>query len=163
MARKKKHKEFKSGRYRPKNHEKFGEVSCIYRSSYELDFLRWCDYNDKVVEVEYEKVIIPYKCKTDGKLHRYYVDCKIKFKEKSGVKTYLIEIKPFKQTMPPKPSKRKKKETIIIENFNWSKNQSKWSAAEQYCKSKGYRWCIMTEKGIHIDGTFIKGNMFGKI
>lgn len=162
VSRKKKYKEFKSGVYRPKNFRKFGETSCVYRSSYELDFLKWCDNNKKVLQIHYEKVVIPYKCKTDEKIHKYYVDCKIKYLESSGPKTYLIEIKPFKQTLPPKPSKRKKRQTIITEQYNWLKNTSKWTSAKQYCKSKGWRWCIMTERGMHLDGKFLEIDLFGK-
>jgi hypothetical protein len=82
--------------------------------------------------------------------------------ESSGPKKYLIEIKPFRQTLPPKPSKRKKQSTILEENFNWLKNnQGKWPAAKQYCKKMGWRWCILTEKGIYIDGKFYEGKLLG--
>jgi ATP-dependent exoDNAse (exonuclease V) alpha subunit len=158
--KKKKYKEYKSGRYRPVNYQKFGQTSCIYRSSYELKFLMWCDNNPKVTDVKYEKVIIPYMSKADGRMHRYYVDCRITMREKGGPKTYLIEIKPYKQTQKPKPSKRKKKQTILYENLTYLVNRSKWDAAEQYCKHKGYRWCILTEKGIFIDGVFTESEMF---
>jgi hypothetical protein len=155
-------KQFKSGVYRPFNSQKFGESKCVYRSSFELDFLKWCDQNSKVMDVKYEKVIIPYLCKTDGKMHRYYVDCKIVLKETNGLKTYLIEIKPFNQTLPPKESKRKKKTTIIYEHLAWAKNTSKWDYAKQFCKKHNYRWCILTERGIYIDDKFFEGKMFGK-
>ena len=160
---KKKYKQFKSGVYRPVNCKKFGETSCIYRSSYELQFLRWCDKHPKIIDVKYEKVIIPYVCKTDNKMHKYYVDCRITMVEATGRRTYLIEIKPFKQTLPPKPSKRKKKTTILYEQLSYLKNDSKWKAAEQYCKMKDFRWCILTEKGIYIDGKFYEGDMLGKV
>lgn len=153
--------DYKQGFYRPKNWEKFGEVQCIYRSSWERDFLIWCDYNDKVIKIQYEKIVIPYICKTDGKLHKYYIDCKLLLKEKSEIKIYLIEIKPFRQTIPPKPSNRKKKTTILTENYNWIKNNSKWEYAKEYCKIKGYRWCIMTEKGMYIDDKFFNLKIFG--
>jgi len=158
---KKKYKQFKSGVYRPKNIQKFGESKCIYRSSYELQFLKWCDNHPKITDIKYEKVIIPYMCKTDGRLHRYYVDCKIKMQESTGLKDYLIEIKPFRQTLQPKPSKRKKQSTIIQENLSFLKNTSKWDSAKQYCKKMGWRWCILTEKGIYIDDRFYEGNLLG--
>ena len=159
----KKRKQFKSGVYRPHNVAKFGEYKCIYRSSYELQFLKWADAHPKIIDVKYEKVIIPYICKTDGKMHKYYVDCKITMREANSNKTYLIEIKPFRQTLPPKPSKRKKKSTILTENFNWLKNESKWDAAKQYCKKYDYRWCVLTEKGIYIDNKFYEGKLLGKV
>ena len=159
---KKKRKQFKSGIYRPKNIEKFGESKCLYRSSYELQFLKWCDNHPKILSVQYEKIIIPYVCKTDSKLHKYYVDCRIMMRESTGPKKYLIEIKPFRQTIPPKTSNRKKLSTILEENFNWIKNnQGKWPAAKQYCKKMGWRWCILTEKGIYIDDKFYEGKLLG--
>jgi len=158
-----KRKQFKSGKYRPINVDKFGETSCIYRSSYELQFLKWCDEHPRIKSVKYEKIIIPYQCKTDGKLHRYYLDCMITMDEGKNLKKYLIEIKPYRQTIPPQSSKRKKQSTIIQENFNYIKNQSKWEAASNYCKKMGWRWCILTEKGITIDGKFYRGGMLGKL
>jgi hypothetical protein len=158
---KKKRKQFKSGIFRPENVEKFGESKCVYRSSYELQFLKWCDRHPKITKVLYEKIVIPYVCKTDNNLHRYYVDCMIHMQESTGLKKYLIEIKPFRQTIPPKPSKRKKTSTILEENLNYIKNQSKWNSAKQYCKKMGWRWCILTEKGIHIDDKFYEGNLLG--
>lgn len=157
----KKRKQFKSGVYRPKNVEKFGETKCIYRSSYELQFLKWCDIHPKISKVQYEKIVIPYICKTDGKMHKYYVDCFIHMNESSGLRKYLIEIKPFRQTIPPKPSKRKKQSTILLENRNYIINTSKWSAAKQYCKKMNWRWCVLTERGIYIDEKFYEKQMFG--
>tara|TARA_R110000765_G_scaffold7963_4_gene26076 strand:+ start:86276 stop:86533 length:258 start_codon:yes stop_codon:yes gene_type:complete len=84
-------------------------------------------------------------------------------REKAGDKTYLIEIKPFKQTLKPTITKRKKKQTIIYEHLSYVKNLSKWDAAKQYCASRGFRWCILTEKGIYIDDKFFEGKMLGKL
>lgn len=156
------YKKYKQGIYRPRNPKKFGEHKCIYRSSYELDFMKWCDENPRVLNVRYEKIIVPYQCKTDNKVHKYYLDVLITLLEKDGPKNYLIEIKPFKQTIPPKPSKRKKQKTILTEKFNWIKNSCKWEAAKVYCKKHNLRWSIITEKGIYIDGKFHEGNLFGK-
>lgn len=148
---KKKYKEFKSGIYRPQNIKKFNnDVRLQYRSKFELNFLRWCDMNPNVENISYEKIIIPYICKTDNKLHRYYIDFKITIKGEE----YLIEIKPYNKTIPPKESKRKKRTTILYEKLEWVKNNSKWDSAKQYCKQKKYKWVILTEKGIYIDGVF---------
>ena len=158
---KKKYKEFKSGKYIPNNEEKFGENAYIYRTSYELQLFKWCDSNPNILKVGYEKIVIPYICKTDNRLHKYYLDFFIIMKEKDKNVVYLIEVKPYRQTIPPVPSNRKKKTTILTENLNWLKNTSKWTSAKQYCQSKGYRWCILTEKGIYIDDKFYNGNILG--
>lgn len=157
---KKKYKEYKSGYYRPENQHKFDVERCVYRSAWERDFLRWADRNEKVLSVQYERTVIPYKCATDNKLHRYYVDVKLVLEENGKPVTYLIEIKPFKKTLPPTESKRKKATTLLFEKVEWVKNSCKWKSAEQYCKHRGYKWCILTEKGMYVDGKFHSINIF---
>ena len=46
-------------------------------------------------------------------------------------------------------TRNKKPKTMIYEQTEWAKNQAKWSAAEQYAKSKGYQFVILTEKHIN--------------
>ena len=62
----------------------------------------FCDNNPSILEWGSEEVIIPYRCPTDGRVHRYFPDFYIKVHEKSGsVTKYIIEVKPKKQTQPP--------------------------------------------------------------
>ena len=70
------------GRYRVLNPQKYrGDHSeVIYRSSWELKFMKWCDTNASVIEWGSETMIIPYKSPVDSKLHRYFVDFYIKVK-----------------------------------------------------------------------------------
>lgn len=158
-----KHKQFKSGIYTPIYPQKCidEKQKFVYRSSYELNFFKFCDTCPKVVRWGAETTVIPYLCKTDGKMHRYYVDNKVIFLDKNNrYITYLIEIKPFNQTIPPKPSKRKKRQTVLYENFQYIKNTSKWNSAEQYCKKNGYVWCRVTERGYYIFDKFHEGEFF---
>ena len=85
-------------------------------------------------------------CPTDNKLHRYFIDFKIKVKQKDGsVKVYLIEIKPLKQTVAPTyPGRRTQK--YLAESFYFIKNQAKWKAANTYAKDRGWEFKIITEK-----------------
>lgn len=80
----------------------------------------------------------------DGKPHRYFVDIKAVFIQPDGTeKTYLIEIKPFDQTIPPKPSRNKR---VLMEAVaTYQINQAKWEAARRYCNEMGYTFLIMTE------------------
>ena len=89
------YKETYKGRYKVANPKKYkGDLTeVVYRSSWELKFMRWCDHNKNVLEWGSETTIIPYRSPVDSKLHRYFVDLKVKYK--SG-KTVLIEIKPEK-------------------------------------------------------------------
>ena len=135
-----------SGKYRPVNPGKYdGDYTAIcYRSLWERQVFKWCDENANVVKWSSEETVVPYRCKTDNKLHRYFVDLKIQFK---GGQTYLIEIKPKKQTQEPKVRTRKTK-AYITEVLTYVKNQSKWSAANEYCADRGMIFEVWTEDTI---------------
>jgi hypothetical protein len=135
-----------SGRYRPTNPGKYkGDPSkIIYRSLWERQVFKFLDENDDVVKWASEEVIIPYICKTDGKPHRYFVDLMIQLKAGD---VYLVEIKPKNQTVPPKKSSRKTKR-YVTEVLTYIKNESKWEAAKEYCKDRGYSFQVWTEDTI---------------
>lgn len=137
---------FTQGTFRPINKDKFIGTVATFRSSYERKFFLWADKNPNVIEWGSEQIIVPYKSPLDGRIHRYYVDAYVVLKEGNKVQKYLIEIKPYSQTIPPKPSKRKKPQTVIYENNQWAVNQSKWEAAKKYAESKGAKFIILTEK-----------------
>ena len=58
-------------------------------------------------------------------------------------KIFLVEIKPKKHPQPPK--KRRKTKKYISEVTQYVKNQSKWEAANQFAKHKGWKFQIWTE------------------
>ena len=102
---------------------------------------KWCESNPQVLRWSSEETVIPYKCRTDNRIHRYFVDVKIKLE--SG-ETYLVEIKPKKETIAPtKPSRQTKK--YVKEVMTYVKNQSKWEAAEEYCMQRGWKFVVWTE------------------
>lgn len=142
----KKDDRFKQGIFRPKNPKKFIGEYAIFRSSYERKFMLWADSNPNVLEWSSEKVIIPYISPIDNRIHRYYIDTHVVIKEGDKIKKYLIEIKPYNQTQPPKPSKKKKKETVLYENTQWLINNAKWESAKKFAESKGAEFLILTEK-----------------
>ena len=74
------YKETYKGRYRVQNPKKYrGNLSeVVYRSSWELKFMKWCDTNSSVLEWGSETTVIPYKSPVDNKIHRYFVDFYIK-------------------------------------------------------------------------------------
>jgi hypothetical protein len=140
------------GKYLVKNKAKYlGDYkNVIYRSSWELKFLAWCDNNDNVVGFSSEEIIVPYKSPVDNKFHRYFVDCFAKIKNKEGdVKSYLIEIKPKKQTKPPEIKKRVTKQ-YITEVTTWAVNEAKWKAATEFCADRGWEFKILTENDLNI-------------
>lgn len=134
------------GRFRPQHPEKYkGDASdVIYRSSWERACFKWCDTNDSIISWSSEEVVIPYRCKTDNEVHRYFVDMLITFK--TG-KTFLVEIKPKKQIMPPVRQNRVTKR-YLGEVLQYAKNVSKWEAAKEYALDRGWEWYIWTEEDL---------------
>lgn len=138
---------YHQGKYRPTNPQKYvgDPTDIIFRSSWERKFMVWCDRNPSVLKWASETTVIPYRCPTDNRVHRYFVDFKIQVKDRDGnIKVYLVEIKPDKQTRPPETPKRKTKQ-FINEVMTWGKNDAKWKAAREYCKDRGYEFIILTE------------------
>lgn len=133
------------GKYKVKNpHKYMGDINnIIYRSSWELKFLNWCDSNQHVVKFSSEEVIIPYVSPVDNRPHRYFVDFKIVL---STGKTYLIEIKPACQTVPPTGTKKTKR--LLQETATFLVNQAKWDAAEKFAKVRGWEFKVLTEYDI---------------
>ena len=147
------YKETYKGRYRIENIKKYkGDISdVIYRSSWELKFMRWCDTNPSVLEWGSETVIIPYRSPVDNNVHRYFVDFYIKIQDKDKkILKYLIEIKPEKFTKPP-PIPQKQTKRFIQEVFNYGINQSKWKAASSFCDDRGWKFLVLTERDLGIN------------
>ena len=140
------------GKFRPKipNKYKGDYTNIIYRSLWELKFMKYCDSNQNILEWGSEEFFIPYTSPVDGKRHRYYPDFYIKVKESTGqVKKYVIEIKPKKQCIEPKPQKKKTK-GYIYEVCEYAKNQAKWKAASEYCKDRMVEFKVLTENELGI-------------
>ncbi len=135
------------GLYSPKNTKKYlgNTDNVIYRSRWELLVFRWCDLNPDVIEWVSEEITIPYICQTDNKQHTYYVDLYIKYK--SG-KRVLVEVKPEKQGIEPKPSKGKKTSTLLTEALVYQKNISKWTAARKYANINGMHFEVWGETAL---------------
>jgi hypothetical protein len=148
-----------SGKYKIKKPEKYvGDPTKItYRSLWEKSCFKWCEANSQVIAWNSEEVVVPYRWKVDKKMHRYYVDLLIKMESGHVI---LVEIKPDKETKPPKqPSRQTKK--YITEVTTYIKNTDKWEAARDYAEDRGWTFEIWTEhtlkaKGIKIVGAPIK-------
>jgi hypothetical protein len=132
--------------FKPNNISKYDgdPTKIIYRSSWELAVMDYCDKSSKVISWSSESVVIPYLCATDKRLHRYYMDFKITY---DTGQTYLVEVKPKSQVK--KPRKRSKiTKGYINEVTAWVKNQSKWKAAQQYAEERKWKFVIWTEEQI---------------
>jgi hypothetical protein len=147
----KKNPKFSQGIYIPKNKEKYkGNDYPRYMSSWELKLFRWCDGNENVLEWSSENIIIPYHNPITNKTHNYIVDAVIKLKTNNGIKKFLVEVKPYKQTISPDLLKPVKSKTMLYERLNYIKNTAKWNAAKEWCKKRNFEFCILTEHHLNI-------------
>jgi hypothetical protein len=122
----------------------------ICRSSWERKFCRYCDLNESVISWGSEEFWIPYLSPVDNRVHRYFPDFIMKIKEDTGkIKTYVVEVKPRKQTVPPKKPKRQTK-SYLYECKTYAVNQAKWKAAVEFCKDHMIEFKVITEKELGI-------------
>ena len=140
------------GRFEPKNPKKYNgdATNIVYRSSWELRVMKHLDENPSVIWWASEELPIPYKNPIDNKIHRYFPDFIIKVKESSGqIKTYVVEVKPKRQTLPPTRKSRVTK-SFIYEAKTYEVNKAKWRAAEEWCKDRRLEFKIITEDELGI-------------
>lgn len=135
------------GSFVPENIQKYkGDPRKItYRSSWERYVMKWLDKNPHVKRWNSECIVIPYFCNADGKRRRYYMDFYV---EMENGTTYLWEVKPLKETMPPpKPVNNNvhNKKKFVDALYVYSINIDKWKAANAVCKAKGWEFKIITE------------------
>jgi len=141
------------GIYNLKNPKKYlGDPrKVIWRSTWERKLMRKCDNNSNIIKWASEEIVIPYYNPVKRRKARYYPDFYMELIDNDNKrKKLLIEVKPLKETMPPK-YKRRTKNALIAEAL-WSQNQAKWAAAREFCLDQGWMFQIMTEKELFIDG-----------
>lgn len=143
------HRESHKGIFNPLNESKYkGTKPIVFRSKLELNFFRWCDRNDKVIQWGSESVVIPYLSPKDGRIHKYFVDGVLILETPKGRKKYLIEIKPEKQCQPPSPTSRMSAKNKMIAQYNWAINSAKWEAAKGWCDKNGFEFQLLTERDL---------------
>lgn len=148
------------GFFKPKHPEKYkgDPTNIVYRSSYELKLMTWLDDKENILKWSSEELAIPYRSPVDNNIHRYFPDAIVQLKDREGkIKTVMIEVKPEVWTRAPVPRDPPHTKTYIKEVFNYGVNTSKWNAARDYCKHKGWEFMIFTEKQLGINT-----NVWGK-
>ena len=140
------------GKYYPSFPRKYrgDPTNIIYRSLWERKFMVYCDKNQNILEWASEEIAIPYRSPIDNRVHRYFPDFYMKVKETNGkIKNYVIEVKPAKQTIPPKKPKRQTK-GYIREAYEYAKNQAKWKMAKEFCADRQWEFKVVTEKELGV-------------
>ena len=130
-------------RFTPKNIKKYiGDASKIVcRSLWERNVCKFCDETPSIMKWSFEEVIVPYVNPLDKKFHNYFPDFIIQFKVNEEIKTWMVEVKPKKQTYLKENASKKEK-------IAWITNSAKWEAAKKYCEKNNMEFKIITEKEI---------------
>jgi hypothetical protein len=140
------------GIYKPSYPEKYigNPNNIIYRSLWERKFMNYCDLNKNIMKWASEEIWIPYLSPIDNRIHKYFPDFFIKYKDSSGnIKESLIEVKPKRQVEGPKPQKRMTQKQLY-EIREYAKNQAKWKAAKEFCEDRRWQFQILTEDNLGV-------------
>ena len=139
---------FNQGYYKPVHPEKYvGDISKIrFMSSWELSFDRFLDNNPNVLKWSSEPFSIPYLKPTTGKVHKYFPDYYVEYKNKSGdLLREVLEIKPKSQTTRSKTRNPKQK---LYSDLMFAVNTAKWTHAQKWCEDRGLKFRILTEHSL---------------
>ena len=136
---------FAKGEFPIKNPAKYmGKLPAIYRSSWEMTFMRVLDDHPNILGWSSESISIPYQNPLTGKWSMYIPDFLVIFVDKDGNKRCeMIEIKPIKET-PGFNQGRISAKTKLVQAIN----QAKWAAAAAYCHKRGWYFRVATERDL---------------
>ena len=85
------------GYFHPRNQEKYigNPQNIVYRSSWELKFMQWCDRTPSILKYGSEEFSIPYYNPVKQRVCRYFPDFIIEVLESDGkIQKYVVEVKP---------------------------------------------------------------------
>jgi hypothetical protein len=141
----------KKGRYIVNNpHKYIGTKHPIFKSNWEQNVFSFLDNNQHVVKWGYECYTVSYHNPVLGKTSIYYPDIFVHIKYPTGEQKYfLVEIKPYKYTIPPSPPKIKNVKAVTrfrAEQKMYAVNVAKWEAAQAWCRKHHVQWLLLTEK-----------------
>ena len=149
------YKETYKGKYRVNYPKKYkGDINeIIYRSSWELKFMQWCDKTPSIIEWNSECIVIPYYDPVQRKWRRYFPDFYLKVRDINGrIVQHLVEVKPRRQIHGPKrrTGTATRNKTYITEVNTFATNTAKWEAASEFCKDRKWEWTLVDEHDLQI-------------
>ena len=132
-------------KYKPEFSDKYvgNSENIICRSNWERKFCKYLDQNATVIRWSSEELVIPYISTIDKQMHQYYPDFLFEAKKDDIIETYVVEIKPKKQTTKPTPKKNKR--AHLNECITYETNVCKWNAAKIFCDQRNWTFKILTE------------------
>ena len=138
------------GKYRPENPQKYvgDRAKIVFRSSYELRFMRYCDINSNILQWSSEETVINYVNPFDHTTHRYFVDFWVKLRNTKGeIKKYIVETKPDRYTREPEIPKKRTRQ-FLNEVVQWKINEAKWEAARKWATVNDCSFILITENDL---------------
>lgn len=135
-------------RFIPKNPGKYlgNPANIMCRSSWELSVCKFFDSHPSVFKWGSEEIKIPYIKPTDNRVHYYFPDFIVVYKDKEGnLIKELVEVKPLKESVLTDRSSNYDKLAIAV-------NHAKWTAAEAFCAANGMKFRVLTEQSIFAGG-----------
>jgi len=139
------------GKFRPDNPDKYkGDAgNIVYRSSWELNFMKYCDSRDEILSWQSEEKCIWYYDPVAKKKRRYFPDFMIQYKRSDGIIVEeVVEIKPARQVKGPPVNPKRKTQSWTREVMTYVTNQAKWKAASSWAEDRGMNFRLLTEKDV---------------
>ena len=146
------------GIFKPKNPQKYlgkawgtnpdgtPKFNIVFRSSWELRLFQWLDSTPAVLQWASEEFSIPYLSPVDNKVHQYYPDALVIYKDKYGnIQKEIIEIKPYAETVLTPKSSPQQKAALVL-------NTAKWKAAAHFAEQQGMKFRVVTERTMFANG-----------
>jgi hypothetical protein len=131
-------------RFIPRNPDKYvGDKEKIFaRSTWEVSVMKFFDSRHDVIRWGSEEVIIPYLSPADNKVHRYFPDFFVEYRDKEGkIIKEIVEVKPLHESDEKFAKSDRSKDALLV-------NEAKWKAASLFCETRGMVFRVITEKSI---------------
>lgn len=123
----------------------------VIRSSWESLMVKFFDTHKCILEWCSEEIVIPYISPIDNRKHNYYPDFYCKTINKyDKIREWLIEIKPFKETIKPKIKSTYKTSTKVESMKRYLTNIAKWESAREFCQKRAMKFRILTERELGV-------------
>jgi len=137
---------YAQGKYTILNRPKYvGRKDPTYRSSWEFTFCTFCDNNPAILQWASEPFMIPYRNPLTNRNTIYVPDFMIVYIDRNDRRhSEVIEVKPSKETTMENARSQRDRAAVIL-------NLAKWQAAQEFCKSYGMRFRVVTEKDIYLN------------
>ena len=139
---------FYKGLFKPRNPKKYrgNAKNIVFRSHWELEYMRMLDEKDNCISWASEEFSIKYYHPIKLCYKRYFPDFFVEMRQKDGkIFKAIVEIKPANQIAQPRRKKNGKMQRFIYESMTFAVNRAKWEAAVKFCKEHKLKFYVVTK------------------